>query len=75
MLGVAVNNACWLITNKVSNREDIDRATKFGLGLKGGLFPIAEKFGFANIVDELRKSAKAYGSFYEPDQTLLNFAH
>ena len=75
LLGVAVNNACWLITNKVSNREDIDRATKFGLGLKGGLFPIAEKFGFANIADELRKSAKAYGSFYEPDQTLLNFAH
>ena len=75
LLGVAVNNACWLITNKVSNREDIDRATKFGLGLKGGLFPIAEKFGFAKIVDELRKSAKAYGSFYEPDQTLLNFAH
>ena len=75
LLGVAVNNACWLITNKVSNREDIDRATKFGLGLKGGLFPIAEKFGFANIANELRKSAKAYGSFYEPDQTLLNFAH
>lgn len=75
LLGVAVNNACWLITNKVSNREDIDRATKFGLGLKGGLFPIAEKFGFAKISDELRKSAKAYGSFYEPDQTLLNFAH
>ena len=75
LLGVAVNNACWLITNKVSNREDIDRATKFGLGLKGGLFPIAEKFGFANIADELRKSAKAYGSFYEPDQTLLNFTH
>ncbi|MGH9910122.1 MAG: 3-hydroxyacyl-CoA dehydrogenase NAD-binding domain-containing protein [Nitrososphaerales archaeon] len=75
LLGVAVNNACWLITNKVSDREDIDRATKFGLGLKGGLFPIAEKFGFANIADELRKSAKAYGSFYEPDQTLLNFAH
>ncbi|MBI5133314.1 MAG: 3-hydroxyacyl-CoA dehydrogenase family protein, partial [Thaumarchaeota archaeon] len=75
LLGVAVNNACWLITNKVSNREDIDRATKFGLGLKGGLFPIAEKFGFAKIADELRKSAKAYGSFYEPDQTLLNFAH
>jgi len=74
LLGVAVNNACWLITNEVSNKDDIDRATKFGLGLKGGLFPIAEKFGFAEIVEELKKAAKAYGSFYEPDKTLLKFA-
>ncbi|MFQ5940827.1 MAG: 3-hydroxyacyl-CoA dehydrogenase family protein [Nitrososphaerales archaeon] len=75
LLGVAVNNACWLITNGVSNREDIDRATKFGLALKEGLFPVAEKFGFAKVADELKKAAGAYGSFYEPDQTLLKFAH
>lgn len=74
LLGIAVNNACWLITNEVSNREDIDRATKFGLGLKEGLFPIAEKFGLPSIVDELKKAAKMYGSFYEPDKTLLKFA-
>jgi enoyl-CoA hydratase/3-hydroxyacyl-CoA dehydrogenase len=75
LFGVAVNNACWLITNGVSNKEDIDRATKFGLGLKQGLFPIAERFGFSKISDELKKAAKAYGSFYEPDETLLKFAH
>jgi enoyl-CoA hydratase/3-hydroxyacyl-CoA dehydrogenase len=75
LLGVAVNNACWLITNGVSNKEDIDRATKFGLGLKEGLFPIAERFGFANIADELKKAAKNYGSFYEPDETLLKLTH
>jgi len=75
LLGVAVNNACWLITNGVSNKEDINRATKFGLGLKEGLFPIAERFGFANIVDELKKAAKNYGSFYEPDETLLKLTH
>lgn len=74
ILGVAVNNACWLITNGVSNGDDIDRAAKFGLGLKNGLFPIAEKFGFAKIVEELQKAAKSYGTFYEPDQTLRKFA-
>ncbi len=74
LLGVAVNNACWLITNGVSNREDIDRATKFGLGLKEGLFPLAEKFGFAQIVTELNEAAKKYGGFYKPDQTLLKIA-
>ncbi|MBE44407.1 MAG: 3-hydroxyacyl-CoA dehydrogenase [Thaumarchaeota archaeon] len=71
LLGVAVNNACWLITNRVSNMEDIDRATKFGLGLKVGLFPTAEKFGFVKIVDELKRAVKIYGNFYEPDATLL----
>jgi enoyl-CoA hydratase/3-hydroxyacyl-CoA dehydrogenase len=74
LLGVAVNNACWLITNEVSNREDIDRAAKYGLGLKEGLFPIAEKFGFGKIADELKRAVKEYGGFYEPDQTLLKFA-
>ncbi|MEM2759402.1 MAG: 3-hydroxyacyl-CoA dehydrogenase NAD-binding domain-containing protein [Nitrososphaerales archaeon] len=74
LLGVAVNNACWLITNDVSNRQDIDRATKFGLGLKEGLFPTAERFGLAKIVEELKTMANRYGSFYEPDKTLLEYA-
>ena len=74
LLGVALKNACWLITNGVSNREDIDRAAKFGLGLKEGLFPVAERFGFAKIADELKKATKAYSSFYEPDETLLKIA-
>ncbi|NMJ86770.1 MAG: 3-hydroxyacyl-CoA dehydrogenase [Thaumarchaeota archaeon] len=73
LLGVAVNNACWLITNRVSNMEDIDRATKFGLGLKVGLFSIAEKFGFVKIIDELKSAVKMHGNFYEPDSTLLKF--
>jgi len=74
LLAVAVNNASWLITNGVSNRGDVDKAMKLGMGLKEGLFPIAEKFGLSTLVSELRKAAKTYGSFYEPDPTLIKLA-
>ena len=74
LLAVAVNNASWLLTNSVSSKEDVDKAMKLGMGLKDGLFPIAERFGLDIIVSELRKLAKIYGSFYEPDLTLVKLA-
>lgn len=74
LLAVAVNNASWLITNGVSNRGDVDKAMKLGMGLKEGLFPIAEKFGLSALISELRNAAKTYGSFYEPDPTLIKLA-
>jgi len=74
LLAVAVNNASWLLTKGVSSKEDVDRAMKLGMGLKDGLFPVAERFGFDVIVGELRKAVKTYGSFYEPDPTLVKLA-
>ena len=74
LLAVAVNNASWLLTNDVCSKEDIERAMKLGMGLKEGLFSIAERFGLNNLVSELRKAAKTHGSFYEPDSTLVKLA-
>src|SRR5574341_147601 len=71
LLAVAVNNASWLLTNDVCSKEDLERALKLGMGLKEGLFSIAERFGLNNLVSELRKAAKTHGNFYEPDQTLV----
>ena len=74
LFAVALNNACWLLTNDVCSKEDIERALKLGMGLKEGLFSVAERFGLNNLVDELRKAAKTHGSFYEPDPTLVKLA-
>ncbi|MGH9922827.1 MAG: 3-hydroxyacyl-CoA dehydrogenase NAD-binding domain-containing protein, partial [Nitrososphaerales archaeon] len=74
LLAVAVNNACWLLTNDVCSKEDLERAMKLGMGLKEGLFSIAERFGLNNLVSELRKATKTHGSFYEPDPTLVKLA-
>jgi enoyl-CoA hydratase/3-hydroxyacyl-CoA dehydrogenase len=74
LLAVAVNNASWLVTNAVSSKEDVDKAMKLGMGLKDGIFPIVERFGFDIIVTELRNAAKKYGSFYAPDPMLVKLA-
>ncbi len=67
-----LNNAAWLITNNVSDVEEIEKAAKLGLGLKTPLFETAEKFGIENVVDELNKLAEKYGDFYKPDPYLVS---
>jgi enoyl-CoA hydratase / 3-hydroxyacyl-CoA dehydrogenase len=72
ILGVASNNAAWLITNQVCTKEDLDSALNLGMGLKTNLFKLAEKFGVSKIVNELIKLEEKYGEFYRPDEYLLS---
>jgi enoyl-CoA hydratase / 3-hydroxyacyl-CoA dehydrogenase len=72
ILGVASNNAAWLITNQVCTKEDLDSALNLGMGLKTSLFKLAEKFGVSKIVNELIKLEEKYGEFYSPDEYLLS---
>lgn len=67
-----INNAAWLITNKVSDMEEIEKAAKLGLGLKKPLFETAKEFGIKNIVDELNKLTEKHGEFYKPDPLLVS---
>lgn len=62
-----VNNASWLVTNKVSDIEEIEKAAMLGLGLKKPLFETAKEYGIEKIVNELKSLAKQHGEFYEPD--------
>jgi enoyl-CoA hydratase/3-hydroxyacyl-CoA dehydrogenase len=73
LLAVAANNAGWLISNGVCNREDLEKALKLGMGLKKELFATVENFGAKNVVEELKHLAVKYGSFYEPDPYLVNY--
>jgi enoyl-CoA hydratase / 3-hydroxyacyl-CoA dehydrogenase len=72
ILGVASNNAAWLITNQVCTKEDLDSALNLGMGLKTSLFKLAEKFGVSKITNELKKLEEKYGEFYRPDEYLLS---
>jgi enoyl-CoA hydratase / 3-hydroxyacyl-CoA dehydrogenase len=72
ILGVASNNAAWLITNQVCTKEDLDSALNLGMGLKTSLFKLVEKFGVSKIVNELKKLEEKYGEFYRPDEYLLS---
>jgi enoyl-CoA hydratase / 3-hydroxyacyl-CoA dehydrogenase len=72
LVAVAVNNASWLISNEVCNREELENALKLGMGLKRELFTTAETVGIENIINTLKTLQKNYGMFYEPDKYLLS---
>ncbi len=72
LIGVAANNAAWLISNNVCSREDLEKALKLGMGLKKELFILAQEFGIKNIVHSLQDLASRYGPFYDPDPYLVN---
>ena len=72
LVSVAVNNASWLISNGVCNREELEQALKLGMGLKRELFTTAETLGIKNIINTLKDLQTKYGSFYEPDPYLLS---
>ena len=67
-----LNNASWLVTNKASDIEEIEKAAQLGLGLKKPLFETAKEIGIKNIVNELKQLASKYGKFYEPDSLLVS---
>jgi enoyl-CoA hydratase / 3-hydroxyacyl-CoA dehydrogenase len=72
LLAVALNNAAWLITNKVCTLEDLEIALKLGMGLRNPLFRTGEQFGIKRIVDTLQDLQSKYGDFYKPDNYLLS---
>jgi enoyl-CoA hydratase/3-hydroxyacyl-CoA dehydrogenase len=72
LLAVALNNAAWLITNKVCTLEDLEIALKLGMGLRNPLFRTGEQFGIKMVVDTLQDLHAKYGDFYKPDNYLLS---
>ena len=67
-----LNNAAWLVTNKASDVNEIEKAANLGLNLKKPLFETANEIGMQKIVNELKKLSEQYGAFYEPDPLLLS---
>ncbi len=73
LLAVAANNAAWLISNDVCSREELEKALRLGMGLKKELFATVQDFGPENVVQTLRDMESRFGSFYEPDEYLVNY--
>ena len=67
-----LNNAAWLVTNKASDIEELEKAASLGLGLKKPMFTTAKEIGIKNIVEELNKLSEQYGEFYKPDPLLVS---
>ncbi len=67
-----LNNAAWLVTNEVSDIEEIEKAARLGLGLKKPLFETGKYIGIKDIVNELNALVQKEGTFYEPDPLLVS---
>lgn len=72
LLAVAVNEAAWLLRNKVSTAGDIEKAMKLAMNWPHGPLEYADRFGIDEVVRELRERWASTGeSRYSPDQLLL----
>lgn len=70
ILGVAANNAAWLVENGVCTVQDLNIALKLGLGLKTEIFELVKKQGPDKVVSKLKELESKYGDFYHPQQYL-----
>jgi len=72
IIGVAANNASWLIENQVCSIEDLNVALRLGMGLKMDIFDIFKKIGPSHVIGKLLELESKYGSFYHPNQYLYS---
>jgi enoyl-CoA hydratase/3-hydroxyacyl-CoA dehydrogenase len=74
LIGVAANNAAWLLSNGACDKNDLDKALRLGMGLKKPLFTLVEEFGVKRIVSVLDTLSSKHGEFYGPDVMLIRMA-
>jgi enoyl-CoA hydratase/3-hydroxyacyl-CoA dehydrogenase len=74
LIGVAANNAAWLLSNGACDKNDLDKALRLGMGLKKPLFTLVEEFGVKRIVSVLDTLSSKHGEFYGPDVMLRRMA-
>ena len=74
ILGVAANNASWLLENEVCTKVDLDTALALGMGLKTEIFELVRKSGVEELVRHLEELETKYGDFYKPNNYLRSIA-
>ncbi len=71
IISPAINEASYLIREKIASKEDIDKAVKLGLGYPKGVLEIADELGLDNVVKTLQQLKEKTGyEEYEPDPLL-----
>ncbi|MBW9140740.1 MAG: 3-hydroxyacyl-CoA dehydrogenase [Candidatus Aramenus sp.] len=70
LLSLAVNEAAWLIHNKIVNAQEIDTVMKYGFNFPQGLLEMADNIGLDRIVEELRDIYSKGYEAYKPNELL-----
>ncbi|HEX5904481.1 MAG TPA: 3-hydroxyacyl-CoA dehydrogenase family protein [Candidatus Nitrosocosmicus sp.] len=71
ILGVAANNAAWLVENGVCTLDDLNIALKLGMGVKTEIFELVKKLSPSKVLGRL-KVLEEQENFYHPNQYLKN---
>lgn len=75
LISLAVNEAAWLIENKIVNAIEIDTVMKYGFNFPQGLLEIADNLGLDSILYELEDIySKGYNA-YRPNALLKNMVN
>ncbi len=75
LVSLAVNEAAWLIENKIVHATEIDTVMKYGFNFPQGLLEIADNLGLDNILHELEDIySKGYNA-YSPNMLLKNMVN
>ncbi|MET1102158.1 MAG: 3-hydroxyacyl-CoA dehydrogenase/enoyl-CoA hydratase family protein [Pyrodictiaceae archaeon] len=71
ILAPAINEAAYLLREDIASKDDINKATKLGLGWPKGVFEYADDLGLDTVVKALEELKKKTGwDEYEPDPLL-----
>ena len=75
LISLAVNEAAWLIENKIVNANEIDTVMKYGFNFPQGLLEIADNLGLDSILYELEDIYSKGYSAYMPNALLKNMVN
>jgi 3-hydroxybutyryl-CoA dehydrogenase len=71
MFVVVLNEACEILMEGVSNVDDIDQTMKIGLGMRQGVFEVADKMGLDKIIRWMENIYNEFGDIrYKPNPYL-----
>ena len=72
LIGLAINEAAWIVRNGVASMEDVEKAMTKAMNWPDGPLTMADKFGLDDVVDVLNRRHSARDeSRYDPDPLLL----
>ncbi len=71
IIAPGINEAAYLVREGIASKEDIDKATKLGLGYPKGILEYADEYGIDEVVKALEELKEKTGwEEYEPDPLL-----
>jgi enoyl-CoA hydratase/3-hydroxyacyl-CoA dehydrogenase len=71
ILALAINEAAYLLRERIATKSDIDKAVMLGLGYPKGIFRFADEFGIDRVVAAIERLKEITEEGIDPDPLLI----